>query len=169
MMGKIFYTLSLLSIIFSILTMIGCDNGNGLFGHSETKEEAKANGAIVMEYVPDKTNFNLLDGTKMQIDTAWTEISFTYKNGGKVFDSTYGYNFAVPYKREDPENFSFTFSLADTANRMFTNGREKNACQLRPKYLYDKIQVLLEQKNTDTSKGWMQPIITDTITFTKIK
>ena len=169
MIKKTFYILPLLLIIFSFLTMAGCDNGNGLFGHSKTKEEAKGNGSTIVEYVPDKKNFNLLDGTKMQIDTAWTEISFTYKNGDKVFDSAYGYNFAVPYKREDPESFSFTFSLADTANRVFTNGREKNACQLHPRTLYDKMQVLLEQKDTDTSKGWMHPIITDTITFTRIK
>lgn len=169
MIKKAFYTLLLLVIIFSLLTIAGCDNGNGLFGHSQTKEEAKANGSTVIEYVPDKASFNLLDGTKIQVDTAWTEISFTYKNGNKIFDSAYGYNFAIPYKREDEENFSFNFSLVDTTNQMFTNGMGKNACQLRPKYLYDKMQVLLEQKNPDTTKGWKHPIITDTITFTRVK
>jgi hypothetical protein len=156
--------LFLLSIAF-----MGCDNGNGLFGHSKTKAEAKASGSNVVEYVPDKTKFNLLDRTTMQIDTAWTEVSFTYKDGKRIHDSAYGYNFAVPYKRADPESFSFNFGLADTTNRVFTNAREENACQLYPRYLYDTIRVLLKQKSIDTSKGWMEPIITDTITFTKIK
>jgi hypothetical protein len=165
-MKKSFYILTLLLMFFSFT---GCDNGNGLFGHSETEAEAKANGSVVIEYVPNKTNFNLLDGTKMQVDTAWTEMSFTYKDGKRIFDTTYGYNFAVPYKRQDPESFSFNFALADTTNRVFTNGREENACQLHPRVLYDKMEVLLEQKNPDTSLGWIKPIITDTIVFTKIK
>ncbi len=161
----------ILFLLISFVTIIttSCDNGNGLFGHSETREEAKANGSTVVEYVPDKTNFNLLDGTKMQVDTAWTELSFTYQDGKKNLDSTYGYNFAIPYKLKDPESFTFTFSLADTTNQMFTNPRDKNACRLRPIKLYDVIQVLLEQKDTDTTIGWMHTIITDTITFTRIK
>jgi hypothetical protein len=134
-----------IAILLSFFILIGCNN-NGTFGHSETKEEAKANGSTT-EYVPNKNNFLLLDGTKMQIDTAWTEVSFTYKDGKKVFDATRGYNFSVPYKREDPENFSFNFSLVDTTNMVFTNGREENVCQLHPRILYDQIAVLLEQKN----------------------
>jgi hypothetical protein len=165
-MGKIFYII-ISSIIF--FSFIGCDNGNGLFGHSKTKNEAKANGSTVVEYVPNKTNFQLLDGTKMEIDTAWTEISFTYYNGQKIFDSTYGFNFAIPYTREDREKFSFNFGLADTTNRVFTNGREINVCQLHPRTLKDKMEVLLEQKNLDTAYGWMKPIISDTIVFTKVK
>lgn len=158
-------------ILFSCLAILGCDNGNGLFGHSQTKEEAKANGSTVLEYVPDKTNFNLLDGTMMQVDTAWTEISFTYKDGKKIFDSSYGYHFSIPVNNNNLENFSFTFGLLDTSNRAFTNpgpGKE-GLCQLCPKNLYDKMQVILEQKNPDTSKGWTKPIISDTIVFTKVK
>ena len=147
----------------------GCDNENALLGHSKTKAEAKANGSKVVEYIPDKKDFNLLDGTKLHIDTAWTEISFTYNNGKHDIDSTYGYNFSVPYKQEESENFSFNFSLVDTTNQMFTNGMGKNLCQLRPKHLYDKMGVLLEQQDPDTSKGWTHTIITDTIIFTKIK
>ena len=149
--------------------MTGCNNGNGLFGHSQTKKEAKANGSTVVEYVPDKTMFDLLDGTKMQIDTAWTEISFTYRNGKRILDSTYGFHFSIPFKKEIAGSFAFSFSLADTTNRVFTNGIDENLAQLCPRNLYEKMQVLLEQKNTDTSKGWMNPIITDTIIFRKLK
>ena len=140
-----------------------------MFGHSRSREEAKANDNTVIDYVPNQKIFKLLDGTTMQIDKAWTEISYTYKNGKKVFDPAYGYNFAVPYKREDPESFSFTFGLADTTNRMFTNGREEKACKLHPLQLYDEMKVILEQKNPDTSKGWLNPIVTDTIIFKKVE
>ena len=149
--------------------VMGCDNGNGLFGHSQTKEEAKANGSSVIEYIADKTNFDLLDGTKMQVDTAWTEISFTYHNGKQILDSTYGFHFSIPYRKQVAGSFTFSFGLVDTTNRMFTNGTGEHLSQLCPIHLYDTMQVLLEQKDTDTSKGWMHPIITDTITFIKIK
>lgn len=161
-MKKIFYLLSFLIIM-------GCDNGNGLFGGSETKEEAKANGSSVIEYIPDKTSFDLLDGTKMQVDTAWTEMSFTYHNGKRIHDSTYGFHFSIPFKKQVAGSFTFSFSLVDTTNRVFTNGTGENLSQLCPRHLYDNMQILLEQKSTDTSKGWMQPIITDTITFTRIR
>jgi hypothetical protein len=46
---------------------------------------------------------------------------------------------------------------------------DERLAQLCPRSLYDKMQVLLEQKDTDTTKGWMHPITTDTITFTRIK
>jgi hypothetical protein len=158
-------------ISFTFFTLASCDNGNGLFGHSETKAEAKANGSTVVEYVPNKTNFILLDGTKMQVDTAWTEISFTYHNGKKIFDTTYGYHFSIPVNNNNLERFSFTFGLLDTSNRIFTNpgpGKE-GLCQLCPRTLYDKMEVILEQKNPTAGVGWKQPIVTDTIIFIKIK
>ena len=105
----------------------------------------------------------------MTIDTAWTEVSFSYKNNNRVLDSTYGFHFSIPYKKTVPNSFTFTFSLLDTTNRMFTNGIEEDLCQLCPIYLKDEMKVLLEQKDTDTSKGWTNPIITDTITFRRIK
>ena len=157
-----------LLIFISALTLSSCDNSEGLFGHSKTKEEAKANGSTVIEYVPDKTVFNLLDGTQMQIDTAWTEISFTYHNGDKILDSNYGYHFGIPYKEQNEESFTFNFGLLDTTSRVFTNGIEKKICQLCPRILYDTMKVTLEQKNPDTSFGWIKPIITDTIIFTKL-
>ncbi|MFZ4770590.1 MAG: hypothetical protein ACOYLO_10460 [Ferruginibacter sp.] len=159
----------ILIVFLASVLFTSCDNQNGLFGHSKTKEEAKANGSRVLEYVPDKTNFNLLDGTKMLIDTAWTEMSFTNKDGKRIIDTTYGYHFSIPFKKEIAGSFTFSFSLADTTNRVFTNGMDENLAQLCPKNLYDKMEILLEQKDTDTSKGWTHPIITDTIVFSKIK
>jgi len=169
-MNGLSYLQSLVIIFISLFAMVSCDNENGLFGHSATKEKAKANGSAVIEYIPDKKDFSLLDETKMQIDTAWTEVSFTYKNGKKILDSSYGYHFSIPVINNNLNNFSFTFGLLDTLNRAFTNpgpGKE-GLCQLCPKHLYHKMEVLLEQKDPDTTKGWTHTIITDTITFTKI-
>ena len=107
----------------------------------------------------------------MQIDTAWTEESFTYHNGKRVLDSSYGYDFAVPVKNDSIENFTFTFGLLDTTNRMFTNpGPEQDGfCHLNPRKLFNEIKIILEQKDPDTSKGWLNRFITDTITFRKLQ
>ena len=160
--------LPLLSVLFSLLS---CENSDGLFGHSKSKAEAKANGSNVIEFLPNKSVFKLLDSTEMKVDTAWTEISFTYKNGKQVLDSSYGYNFTIQVKNDSLNNFTFNFKLLDTTNRMFTNAGpgEDGLCQLHPKILYDDMKVILEQKNRDTSKGWMDPINTDTITFRRIR
>ena len=145
----LFMRFDLLFAFFLIITIFGCDNSDGLFGHSDSKKEAIANGANVIEYMPDKTTFKLLDGTKMQIDTAWTEESFTYHNGKRVLDNSYGYNFAVPVKNDSIDNFTFTFGLLDTANRMFTNpGPEQDGfCHLNPRKLFDEIKPVLNKFN----------------------
>lgn len=121
-----------------------------------------------IEFVSNKTSFNLLDGTKMQVDTAWMEISFTYKNGKNIFDTAYVYNFAMPYRLENRESFTFNFNLVDTTNMVFTNARENNECQLHPRYLSNEMEVILKQIDTATTIGWKHSIITDTITFTKV-
>jgi len=158
-------------LFFSLTFLIGCNlfhKNDGLFGHSETRQEALANGSPIVSYVPDKNRFQLVDGTTLTTDTAWTEVSFTYKNGERVLDSTYGFHFSIPFKKEDPKSFTFTFSLLDTTNRVFTNGIGEDLCQLCPLRLYDEMKVILEQKDTDTSKGWTNPIFTDTITYRRI-
>ncbi len=107
----------------------------------------------------------------MQTDTAWAEESFTYKNGKRIIDNTDGFNFAVPVKNDSIANFTFTFSLLDSINQMFTNpGPEQDGlCHLRPIKLFDEMKIVLEQKDTDTSKGWLNTIITDTITFRRLQ
>ena len=37
-----------IAIFFSLLLFTGCNN-DGLFGHSKTKEEAKANGSTILK------------------------------------------------------------------------------------------------------------------------
>jgi hypothetical protein len=153
-----------------LISLSGCDSVDGLFGHSRSKEEAKANGSTVVQYVPNKVRFELLDGTEMNIDTAWTEISFTYRNGERVLDSSDGFVFAIPVQNDSLRNFTFTFGLLNVSNQMFTNpGPESDGfCRLRPKQLYDEMHIILEHKNQDRTKGWKNPFITDTITFTKL-
>lgn len=156
---------------YLVFTLVACGNNDGLFGHSKTREEARANGSTVFEYEPDKKHFLLLDATVMEIGTAWTEMSFTYKNGKREIDTAYGYHFSVPSTNDNLKNFTFTFDLLDKANRVFTNAGpgEDGLTQLCPAHLYDTMRVLLEQKNPDTLLGWSKPIITDTIVFTRIK
>lgn len=161
----------ILTTTFVLGIISGCDfiyKDNGRFGQSETKEEALKNNSEVSTYLPDKYKFNLLDGTTLKLDTAWTEVSFSFKNEKRIYDATYGYHFSIPFKKEVPESFTFSFSLADKSNQSFTNGGGEKLIQLCPKHLYDEMKVLLEQKDPDTSKGWTHSIITDTITFKRI-
>ena len=158
----------ILTATFVLGIISGCDfiyKDNGTSGHSETKEEALTNGSTVSTYLPDKYKFNLLDGTTLNLDTAWTEVSFSHNNNIRMLDSANGFHFSIPFKKETPESFTFTFSLADKSNQSFTNGSGEKLIQLCPKHLYDEMKVLLEQKDPDTSKGWTHTIITDTITF----
>ncbi len=159
-------------ISLSFLTLYSCDfiyKDNGLLGYSQTKEEAIKNGSPVCIYVPDKYLFSLLDSTTLLIDTAWTEEIFSYHNGERVINSALGYHFSIPFRKKIPDSFNFTFSLADTHNEAFTNGLYENLCQLCPRRLNKEIKVLLEQKDPDTSKGWTNPIVLDTITFRRLK
>ncbi|MDB5200802.1 MAG: hypothetical protein JWQ27_211 [Ferruginibacter sp.] len=165
--------MKLLKLLFIIILglLTACDffhKGDRLFGHSKTRQEALSNGSPVYLYVADKNNFKLLDGTTLTTDTAWTEVSFTYKGGERILDSSYGFHFSIPFKKSVPNTFTFTFSLLDTTNRMFTNGIDEELCQLCPFQLRDDMRVILEQKDTDTSKGWTNPILTDTITYKRL-
>jgi len=156
-------------ILITLFT--SCDfiyKNNGSAGSSETKEEAVKNGSEVFLYLPDKNKFELIEGTSLTIDTAWTEVSFFYKNGNRVYDSSWGYIFNVPYEKELPENFTFNFSLLDTTNQGFTNGLRRGKCELRPIKLKDEMAIILKQKNPKEGVGWKSPIITDTITFKQI-
>jgi len=175
--SKINFTLSrqiILLLTIACSTLFGCgffhkDDGEGLFGHSQTKEEAAKNGSTVINYIPNKYSFALLDGTTLFIDTAWTEESFSYHNDKRVIDPSYGYHLSIPFKKKIPGSFTFNFSLADKTNEAFTNGNGENLTQLCPRTLFDEIKVLLEQKDPDTSKGWTNPITLDTIVFRRIK
>ena len=159
----------LLIICLGLLT--SCDffnKDNGLFGDSKTRQEALKNGSPIYSYVADKNSFQLLDGTTLRTDTAWTELSFTYKNGQRVLDSSYGFHFSIPFKKAVPNTFTFTFSLLDTTNQIFTNGIGEDLYQLCPLRLRDEMKIILKQKDTDTSKGWTNPIVSDTITYRRL-
>jgi len=164
--------LKTLLVIFSLLVFSACNffyKDNGRPGYSKTKKEALANGSPVSIYVPNKFSFPLLDGTTLLIDTAWTEMSFSYHNGQRVINADYGYHLSIPFIKKNIDSFTFTFSLADKTNEMFTNGLYDSLCQLCPTELHDEMKVLIEQKDPDTSKGWTHPIIKDTITFKRFK
>ena len=158
-------------IILVAVFFTACDfmyKNNGIFGHSSTKEEALENDSEVILYLPNKDTFNLLDGTELILDTSWTEVSFSYRNGNRVLDSAFGYHLSIPFKKEVPRIFTFNFELCDKSNQSFTNGIGEELCQLCPMKLYDEMLVILEQKNTDSTIGWIKPIITDTIIFRRL-
>ena len=63
----------------------------------------------------------------------------------------------------------FGFQLLNTSNQFGASENGSNCKVLPIKNLKDKIIVLIKQKNPKKNIGWKKPIITDTITYRKIK
>jgi len=155
--------------IFIITTLTSCMNykGAGGFGVSEDITTSKSKNLYRFKYCPNKIKFKLLDSSYIQIDTAWTEIMWSYDEQCNPSPAeAFGYNFVVPIVKQAFDKFVFTLSLADTSNESFTNGIEENRCVLNPSKLLDTIGIILEQKNPNEN-GWKEKIVTDTIIFIK--
>jgi hypothetical protein len=115
-------------------------------------------------FLPDKTEFKLLDNIIIKIDTACTSKD-NYING-KVNSS---YSFRIPIISPKNERMKFGFQLLNTSNQFGASENGSNCKVLPIKNLKDKIIVLIKQKNPKKNIGWKKPIITDTITYRKIK
>ena len=115
-------------------------------------------------FLPDKNEFELLNNTIIRIDTACTSKD-NYING-KVNNS---YNFRIPIISNNNERMKFGFQLLNKSNQFGTSENGSDCKVLQLKKLNDKIIVLIKQKNPNKNIGWKKPIITDTITYRKIK
>jgi hypothetical protein len=115
-------------------------------------------------FLPDKNEFELLDNAIIKIDTACTSKD-NYING-KVNNS---YNFRIPIISYKNERTKFGFQLLNESNQFGTSENGSDCKVLPLKKLNDKIIVLIKQKNPNKNIGWEKPIITDTITYRKIK
>ncbi|HLK28303.1 MAG TPA: hypothetical protein VKT28_06965 [Puia sp.] len=160
-------------IFFLLLTNVlsSClpDKRMGRYGTSDNISKSKEQNLYRAIYKPDKFQMQLLDSSIIKIDTGWAEAMWSYdKNGQPIIAEQAGYNFVIPIVKQEFEKFLFIFTLADTSNRASPNGIEEFRCVLNPKRLSDTFNILLEQKNPDTTYGWTKPLIYDTIKFFKI-
>ena len=167
-MRKVLITLFIFIILIFNLTSCFDDKLAGHFGVSENIIISKSEKFYEATYVPNKFNFVLLDSSIIKIDTAWAESMWAYdKNSKPILADEFGYNFIIPIKKQELDKFIFTFKIADTSNQSITGGLEATRCALSIKELLDTINIILEQKNPDTTYGWIKPITTDTIVFIK--
>lgn len=118
----------------------------------------------ILKYLPSKRKFILLDSSWMKIDTTSIRIPYD-KNNQKIADSEIGYELQIPFRKQDENSFQFNLRAPDDANNAGMGEKEKSFYFHE---LKDTYEILLEQKNPDTSFGWMKPIVTDTLIFKKI-
>jgi hypothetical protein len=163
---------TIILILFLTVAFTSCidliDKRADKHGASDNIAMSKLNKFYKVIYLPNQFEFTLLDGSVVKIDTAWAEKMWTYDNNGKPkLSNDFGSNFIIPIKKQEFDKFLFDFSLADTSNEYMTTGLEEKRRVLYPSNLFDTIKIILQQKNPKQEYGWMAPIKTDTIFFTK--
>jgi hypothetical protein len=118
-----------------------------------------------IKYLPTKQQFILLDSSSLQFDTATIRVSFDKDNKRLNDTKSLNYVMVIPFKKQQENSFQFDLILP---NEKYSGGIEENSKNIHFTNLADKYLVLLEQKNPDTSLGWIKPIITDTLIFKRI-
>ena len=116
-----------------------------------------------IKYLSNKQHFTLLDSSTMKIDTATMRLSFDKNN--KCLNDSIGYILNIPFQKQDENSFQFNFTIQGDS---YDAGIGDKGKTFHFSKLQDTYQILLEQKNSDKSIGWMKPIITDTIVFRRI-
>lgn len=116
-----------------------------------------------IKYLSDKQQFTLLDSSTMKIDTAIMRLSFDKNN--KCLNDSIGYILNIPFQKQDENSFQFDFMIPGDS---YDAGIGDKGKTFHFSKLKDTYQILLQQKNSDKSIGWMKPIITDTLVFRRI-
>ena len=119
----------------------------------------------IFNYISNRQQFILLDGSKMQIDTCSIKVSYN-KDGKRLNDTkSKGYNLYIPFTKQPEGGFQFQFRIVGDK---YAGGINDNSKDLHFIYLKNEYEIVLEQKNPDTAFGWTKPIITDTLVFKQI-
>lgn len=134
--------------------------------HTKTDKDQDEVRTEVIKYLPNKQEFILLDSSKMRIDTCTIQISYD-KNGNRLNESkATGYSFYIPFNQEPDSNFQFEFKVV---GEELNSGINKNSKNIHFKELNDEYKIILEQKNPDTAFGWIKPITTDSLIFSRLR
>ncbi|MCB0734506.1 MAG: hypothetical protein H6608_12480 [Flavobacteriales bacterium] len=169
-LGSVFLETLTIKIIFKesikrlfIPLLIGNVMTYGIIAYSmatHTNKDPKEARTVEVMYAPSPNSFILLDSTRLVVHPAKTEIS--YDKDSNVLNT--GYSLQIPFEKEQSDYFQFTLRLAGSK---YSGGIEEHQKQIRLDSLSDVIQVVLEQKNPDPTKGWSEPVVTDTISFVR--
>jgi hypothetical protein len=154
----------------TFLTNCNIDNKLvGKYGSSDNIDESRINNLYLVSYIPNKLRFRLFDYSVVDVDTAWAEKRWIYDKNQKpiIPDSVVGFNFVLPFSKWDNiNNYRFCFRTLDTLNDPYCL-MQGSKWESWPKILNDTIKILIQQRNRDTTIGWKQPIISDTLIFIK--
>lgn len=145
---------NVLSYIFIAIVML-----------TATNKDPDETSAKEFKYLPNKQQFTLLDSSTLHIDTSTIKVSFD-KNNKRLNDTKhFGYNLIIPFKKQHETGFQFDFNIPGRDDQGGISDSSKGL--IFPDFR-DEYQVILEQKNPDTSLGWTKQINTDTLIFRRI-
>jgi len=126
----------------------------------------KQKKAEIIKFLPNKQEFILLDSSRMHIDTSSIRVSIG-KDGKRLNDTAWlGYDLHIPFTKQKQNSSQFDFRVAKDDKSAGIDDKFKDMFFA---VLQNEYQVLMEQKNPDTSLGWRKPIVTDTLVFKRIK
>jgi hypothetical protein len=145
---------NVLSYIFIVVIMVTATN--------KDPDEASAKE---FKYLPNRQQFTLLDSSILNIDTSTIRVSYDKSNKRLNDEKHLGYTLIIPFTKQHETGFQFDFGLPgrDDQGGIGDNIKELNFQDLKNEY-----QVILEQKNPDTSLGWTKKINTDTLIFRRV-
>ena len=168
--------LSILIVIllfaFSFLHKAGVKN---VHNFSDSKYTSKKNNFYIRDYVPTEKVIKLKYWpATIVLDTAWTEYQWVEE--ANFLSSTLrkadngAYNIGFKIKSESTEDF--VYSLDIIPESVGSIGGNNPLTKQHEGVLYtfpDTLKIIVQEKNPVDSIGWTKHIVTDTITYIKLK
>lgn len=118
-----------------------------------------------IKYLPNKSQYQLLDSSIVKIDTPTITLSYNKYDVLLSSHKPFGYILTIPFRKYNAKDFQFEFKILDV--NFINHEISETSKVLELVSLKDHYYILLEQQSVTT--GWKEPIITDTITITRIK
>lgn len=135
------------------------------FAMNASAKEAEHVRTERISYLSEKDKFTLLDSTILTIDTAYIEMWYNRANE-RIDNAKPMYRLEVPFYKKHQDKYNVSFRLLEGGRSL---GINENKQQLFVDDIKEEYYLILEQKNPDTSIGWLAPINTDTFAIKRVK
>lgn len=145
---------NLLSYIFIAIVMLTATDKDP----DETRMETA-------NYLSNKQSFILLDSSELHLDTATIRLSYDKDNNCLNETKKIGYELQIPFVKQNQNSFQFQLRLS---GEKYAGGIENELKKFKLQELNESYEIVLEQKNQDTSLGWTVPVISDTLIFRRV-
>ena len=140
---------------------------------SESIYNSKQDKFYIADFIPNKKSIQLkLRTGTVDLDTAWVEYSWYFKSNSfvttKERSKVNWYNLCLKVKADNAKGFVWGFEFRDK-NIGAIGGYDsmKNQQESTLNTIPDTLFIFFEEKNLNPDIGWMEPIVTDTITYFK--